>query len=385
MLSTMASRRPAMPGRSLSNLSNASEVSAVSSPGEFSGEDIIFSAKPSPVPQPSSPWAMPAKKAADQHFKPLESASQSSLASPSQPIAIELPVIRKPRPSNSSVYTPPAPLSARGDLPGGYFPLHEDQSRVYRSHPFHLDASKARERSLKNAVESCSPEIHPPPSAPVTTGRTPPPARLSMPTKMPSLGSQPPPMASGSSANNTPVASYIPSGVHANPLPMGKYYPSNYESKHPSPQMHPVRPSAATSTSTVKSDSQIPTVRTEGLSGHSRQESEAKRRLQQYQRDMIAQASLAINGGNLNAAALNAISMRNIGFSSVSSNPSKPNLAPLGSPGPVTPLDLETNDDGYLGVRFRNSDDQHAGCALRAEEERRQREGDRSPALSPVF
>lgn len=71
MLSTMASRRPAMPGRSLSNLSNASEVSAVSSPGEFSGEDIIFSAKPSPVPQPSSPWAMPAKKAADQHFKPL--------------------------------------------------------------------------------------------------------------------------------------------------------------------------------------------------------------------------------------------------------------------------------------------------------------------------
>lgn len=296
--------------------------------------------------------------------------------------AIELPVIRKPRPSNSSVYTPPAPLSARGDLPGGYFPLHEDQSRVYRSHPFHLDASKARERSLQTASESCSPELHPPPSAP--TGRTPPPARLSMPATMPSLVSPAPPPPP--SASHTPVASYIPSGVHANPLPMGKYYPSNYENRQPSPQMHPVRPAAGTSATTVKSDSQVPTVRAEG---HSRQESEAKRRLQQYQRDMIAQASLAINGGNLNAAARNVISLRNIGFTSASSKPSKPNLAPLGSPGPVTPLDLETNDDGYLGVRFRSSEDQQAkddvSCAVRAEEERRQRGSDRSPALSPIF
>ncbi|ETS84794.1 hypothetical protein PFICI_02819 [Pestalotiopsis fici W106-1] len=206
---------------------------------------------------------------------------------------------------------------------------------------------------------------------------------------MPSLGAQQPPQPASGSSAHTPVASYIPSGVHANPLPMGKYYPSNYEHRQPSPQMHPVRPSVGNSTSTIKSDPQIPTVRTEGPSGHSRQESEAKRRLQQYQRDMIAQASLAINSGNLNAAALNAISLRNIGFSSAPTKPSKPNLAPLGSPGPVTPLDLETNDDGYLGVRFRKSEDQHArddiSCALRAEGQRRQRESDRSPALSPVF
>lgn len=104
---------------------------------------------------------------------------------------------------------------------------------------------------------------------------------------------------------------------------------------------------------------------------------------------MIAQASLAINGGNLNAAARNVISLRNIGFTSASSKPSKPNLAPLGSPGPVTPLDLETQDDGYLGVRFRSSEDQQVkddvSCAVRAEEERRQRGSDRSPALSPIF
>lgn len=69
MLSTMAARRPAMPGRSLSNLSNTSEVSVASSSGEFSGEDIIFSAKTSPVPQQASPWPIPAKKAVDQHLK----------------------------------------------------------------------------------------------------------------------------------------------------------------------------------------------------------------------------------------------------------------------------------------------------------------------------
>lgn len=69
MLSTMAARRPAMPGRSLSNLSNTSEVSVASSSGEFSGEDIIFSAKTSPVPQQANPWPIPAKKAMDQHLK----------------------------------------------------------------------------------------------------------------------------------------------------------------------------------------------------------------------------------------------------------------------------------------------------------------------------
>lgn len=103
---------------------------------------------------------------------------------------------------------------------------------------------------------------------------------------------------------------------------------------------------------------------------------------------MIAQATLALNNGNVNAAALNAISLRNIGFTSIPTKPSKPNLVPLGSPGPVTPLDLETNDDGYLGIHLRRSDDQppmeEVTRAIRAEEDRRRREGAGSPALSPV-
>ncbi|KAK6085461.1 hypothetical protein SCUP234_03009 [Seiridium cupressi] len=373
-------------------MSNVSEVSsAASSPGEFFPEDIIFSAKTSPMPQQASPWSDPATKASVLHLEIPES-SQTSPTSASRPIAIELPTVKKATPNSSSVYTPPAPLSARGDLPGGYFPLHEEQSRVYRSHPFHLDVSKARERSHQRASQSCSPDSLPAFTAPPVIGRAPSPAKLPMPVHMPSQASAPPPTATGSSSSraNTPVASYIPSGVHANPLPMGKYYPSNYENSRPPQQLQSTRPPVSGSLSpAIKSDSQVPTLRGDASMGQSRHESEAKRRLQQYQRDMIAQATLALNGGNVNAAALNALSLRNIGFTSVPTKPSKPNLAPLGSPGPVTPLDLETNDDGYLGVRLRSSDDQppmeEVSRAIRAEEERRRREGTRSPALSPVF
>ena len=119
--------------------------------------------------------------------------------------------------------------------------------------------------------------------------------------------------------------------------------------------------------------------------GHSRNESEAKRRLQQYQRDMIAQATLALNGGNVNAAAMNAISLRNMGFTSLNTKPSKPRLVPLGSPGPVTPMELESSDDGYLGARVPASANgpqiEEIARAIRIEEERRRREGPGSPAI----
>lgn len=354
----------------------------------------------------------------------------TSPTSVSRPIAIELPTIKKTTPnSSSSVYTPPAPLSARGDLPGyvtnsrcahppacssmlstrhpsgrfritcnctdisqlnsGYFPLHEEQNRVYRSHPFHLDVSKARERSHRRASETCSLDSLPPPPAPPVTGPAPPPAGVPSFFKMTAQVSAPPPTAaSNDSSAHTPVVSYTPSGTNANPLPVGKYYPSNYESRQPEQQFQPHRPSGSPS-GALKSDPQLPTLRSDGPAAYARQESEAKRRLQQYQRDMIAHATFALNGGNVNAAALNAITMRNIGFTSVSTKPSKPNIVPLGSPGPVTPLALDTVDDGYLGVRARNSEDhppkEEVTRAIRAEEERCRREGVSSPALSPVF
>jgi hypothetical protein len=106
---------------------------------------------------------------------------------------------------------------------------------------------------------------------------------------------------------------------------------------------------------------------------------------------MITQATLALSNGNVNTAALNAISLRNMGFAGVTSKPSKPQIVPLGSPGPVTPMDLESNDDGYLGVRLQGSQDSthvdEVVRAIRADEERRRREGANSPVVEagPIF
>ncbi|KAK6839544.1 hypothetical protein PG989_016078 [Apiospora arundinis] len=323
---------------------------------------------------------------------PLDTATDSPilLDSPrsvrSRPIAIELPVPKKITSSTSSVYTPPAPLSARGDVPGAYFPFHEEQNRVYHSHPFHLDASKARQRSIQKASHA-SPLEQQPESAPPVTSRAPPPASVPTPFSRFDSTSPVPPSAASMRSANTPVASYIPSGVHASPLPMGKYYPSNYEKRKEEKRSQQPRPMASAPQSmSVKSDTQVPTYRPDASSsmGHTRNESEAKRRLQQYQRDMIAQATLALNGGNVNAAALNAIQLRNMGFTSVT-KPNKPRLEPLGSPGPVTPMELESADDGYIGARVASSGDstqiEEIARAIRADEERRRREGTTSPIV----
>ncbi|OTB07335.1 hypothetical protein M426DRAFT_20043 [Hypoxylon sp. CI-4A] len=314
--------------------------------------------------------------------------SPRSTPARTRPIAIELPTTKKV--NSAPVYTPPAPLSARGDLPGGYFPLHEDQNRVYCPHPFHLDASQARMKSIERAGQSGSPDSDKTISTRTSIGAMP--SSSSVPATMPERSSTrlaPPNAASlpetsfDSARSNTPVASYNPTGAHDSPLPMGKYYPSNYvkrKEEKRSRQQH--RPPTSNSGSPVgsKSETQVPTTRDVSTMGHSRNESDAKRRLQQYQRDMIAQATLALNGGNVNAATLS--SLRTIGFSSMSSGPGKPRLAPLGSPGPVTPMELEGSEDGYLGARG-SSDTQveEIARAIRAEEERKRREGATSPAV----
>ncbi|KAK7916994.1 hypothetical protein PG985_010602 [Apiospora marii] len=320
---------------------------------------------------------------------PVDSATDSPiiLDSPrsvrSRPIAIELPVPKKITSSSSSVYTPPAPLSARGDVPGAYFPFHEEQNRVYHSHPFHLDASKARQRSIQKASQSRSSEQQPESApTPTVTGRAPSPATEPMPSTRPDSSYTAPP------ATWPPT---FPAGCMPAPYQWEKYYPSNYEKRKEEKRMQqPPRPVAANSQSmSVKSDTQVPMYRPDTTSpvGHSRNESEAKRRLQQYQRDMIAQATLALNGGNVNAAALNAIQLRNMGFTSVTkpNKPNKPRLEPLGSPGPVTPMELESADDGYIGARVASSGDsahiEEIARAIRADEERKRREGASSPAV----
>ncbi|KAI1493207.1 hypothetical protein F5X96DRAFT_677238 [Biscogniauxia mediterranea] len=384
-------------------MSNSSDVSSpLSSPDSRADDQMSPAARGSPIlfadnPQLGTPprcWEAAHWRVTGGTHSPSRTtgAGDTSLSAPprstlirSKPIAIELPTAKKA--NSAPVYTPPAPLSARGDLPGGYFPLHEDQTRVYRPHPFQLDASKARLKSIQRASGS-SPDSLTAVSNVTAIGVIPATSTSTAPSVMadrsalPQLATASLPRSSSSSRSTTPVASYMPTGTQDNTMPMGKYYPSNYEKrKDDKRRAHGARPLASDSASSniSKSDSQVPTFKESPTMNHSRNESEAKRRLQQYQRDMIAQATLALNGGNVNAAALS--SLRTMGFSNMS-KPSKPRLAPLGSPGPVTPMELEGSEDGYIGARGPvNAQAEEIARAIRAEEERKRREGTTSPAI----
>ncbi|KAH8677249.1 hypothetical protein BGZ61DRAFT_76979 [Ilyonectria robusta] len=252
----------------------------------------------------------------------------------SRPITIELPQHR--RFSAAPTRTPPEPLSARGDLPGGYFPLHEDpNSRVHRPHPFqaHHDARMARHQSMglvadPRAAYADRPTSHPAPG-------------LSM------------------AQSNTPVASYLPAGFHDSPLPMGKYYPSNYEQRNASQtSLRQSFSGSLASNSTSDSDG---TLRQPDRSHIATPESEIQRKLQQYQRDMVAQASMAANeliGSSTSSEAklgtgrsFGSMRIREARFTApVPLKPMSPKLLPLGSPGPVTPMTLESGGC-YLSIK----------------------------------
>ncbi|KAI2464753.1 hypothetical protein F4781DRAFT_56418 [Annulohypoxylon bovei var. microspora] len=379
-------RRPPPPSRTMSS---SSEASPLSSP-DIRQDDIVFSTRPSPnlaMENPQyNPGASPKLRPSVGKKDPTLFDSPRSTPARTRPIAIELPTAKKV--NSAPVYTPPAPLSARGDLPGGYFPLHEDQARVYCPHPFQLDASKARIKSIERAGHSGSLDSKTTTTTGVPIGANPsttlPVTMAERSTRLGQPNASGRPQPSFDSGSNTPVASYMPTGTQDNSLPMGKYYPSNYvkrkeekrskqQSRPPTSNLIPSPPMGS------KSDNQIPTTRDTSTMGHSRNESDAKRRLQQYQRDMIAQATIALNGGNVNAATMS--SLRTIGFTSMS-KPSKPRLEPLGSPGPVTPMELEDSEDGYLGARGpADIQVEEITRAIRAEEERKRREGATPPAV----
>jgi len=213
----------------------------------------------------------------------------------SQPIAIEPPS------RGTAAYTP---LSARGDLPGGYFPNHEEITKPYRSHPFSYHHGRSHQNE---STMTMSPTFSP------TSDSTP-----KVPTHLLS------PSAFGQ------LSPTIPETLR---IPMGKYHPSNYKSpastEVSTPTSNPRTPLPPTNLS-------IPTTSSKRGSkerpGHERKSSDIKRKLQQYQREMIAQARAA------------APTMKD---GRISKEPSSPRLQPLGSPGPITPFDLE-EADGYI-------------------------------------
>ncbi|RYP06673.1 hypothetical protein DL764_003019 [Monosporascus ibericus] len=387
-------------------MSNSSDVSpAASSPAtpEPRPDDIALSARPSPAgftehqrffssrsphmhlrpPSASNPGHSPSRTPIT-HESSLVDSPRSTPAG-SRPIAIELP---NPKNITSApVYTPPAPLSARGDLPCGYFPLHEEQPTLYRPHPFQLDASKARKKSIQLASGPCPSDSQVFLSNITATGTI----AFASSSKAAAAAAAAATSAAmadqttrlqpdGASLPNpkpcTPVTSYNPSPYQENALPMGKYYPSNYEKRKVQQQ----RPHVSDVTSSpMKSDTHLTTARQGPMAGHTRNESEAKRRLAQYQRDMIAQAAMALGGSSVNRAAVPTLA--NIGFSSLP-KPDKPRLQPLGSPGPVTPMELE-GADGYLDARASGEEAQkeEIARAMRLDAERRRREGASSPVV----
>lgn len=184
-------------------------------------------------------------------------------------------------------------------------------------------------------------------------------------------------------------------------MSLGKYYPTNYEaarsrqnsgqrsSRTPRTALRPPSVGGLASSSN-KSGTQVSQLNQSDAT-RTRTDSDAKRRLQQYQRDMVAQAtqaarSLAGAKGPAGLAAAHGVVVPN--FQIDSNKPTSPRLQPLGSPGPVTPMELEAQGDGGYLTRGRavpspdsRRDNQAIAKALKAEEERKQREGRGSPTV----
>ncbi|CAH0014868.1 unnamed protein product [Clonostachys rhizophaga] len=321
-----------MPGRTLS---------ASSEKSDDGGEHATISGQTTPTWLPNQPYrrygtppishtvgsapgTMSTRLAPTADSSTSEQVLTRSTDTGSGPIAIDIPRIK--RITSTSVYTPPEPLSARGDLPGGYFPMHEDpKTRVHHPHPFHSQ-DRQGVRDLTLADFSARPE------------------GSSATKKMSS---------SMSTRNSIPVASYLPTGCHDTPLPMGKYYPSNYENQQ---KAHVSRTRSATVSSTSsKSRDQLEPFINSSPTSNSAHDPDVRRKLQlqQYQRDMIAQASLAANEllsssghGRSGPPKLGNLPGKALSFGPPFHNPSAPKLHPLGSPGPVTPMDLESSRGG---------------------------------------
>ncbi|KAK5656551.1 hypothetical protein OQA88_4530 [Cercophora sp. LCS_1] len=204
-----------------------------------------------------------------------------------------------------------------------------------------------------------------------------------------------PPTVSGfssavSSSIQTPVSSYIPTGVHEQAaLPLGKYYPSNYEKRPANNQRQHLNVPGRTGISmAAKSESQVPKYHQAAHKpSHNRTNSEVKRRLQQYQRDMVAQATVAASallanrsgglGGQSDLTTIQGVPLpgnMSLGVALVKTHkPISPRLAPLGSPGPVTPMSLEGEADGYLTLDRVRTD------KFRVEHERLEEGGSGAP------
>ncbi|KAL5349701.1 hypothetical protein ACLOAV_004731 [Pseudogymnoascus australis] len=108
----------------------------------------------------------------------------------------------------------------------------------------------------------------------------------------------------------------------------GKYHPSNYRNPSP-PTLQPstAHPASAASSPIITTSPSSPPPTTQSPLSPPAQAPDTRRLLLQYQRDMVEAAA--------RAAQL-----------SIARSPASPRLGPLGSPGPVTPWELEGEGSG---------------------------------------
>jgi len=225
----------------------------------------------------------------------------------------------------------------------GYFPNHETFPRQYKPHPFKPESTPS-----SPAISSASSPVSTPA---ISTPRIPPSA--------------------------LPV-SYSPELMS---IPIGKYHPSNYKLVSPSTS---TPPTSTSPTSTPPTNVTPPTnleIPSEGKKSkrpsQERRPSEVRKKVQQYQRDMIAQARRA------------GLPDSSVQGSAKSTKPISPRLLPLGSPGPITPLELEESA-GYLvagargeGLVGRGSERERemVGRMIRSEQERDLTQGTQSSTV----
>lgn len=156
-------------------------------------------------------------------------------------------------------------------------------------------------------------------------------------------------------------------------IPKGKYYPSNYTPSPTSPvsRVPPSILNGGTLHLPPKNQRQKSTE-----SNHQRRSSDIKRKLQKYQKDMIEQARM-VHGS---------VTSPNVS-SAPGSKPISPRLLPLGSPGPITPFELEESSGYLIAGQMRSGgliepglrENEAIGRMIRVEEERGRREGQSSP------
>ncbi|ESZ94577.1 hypothetical protein SBOR_5067 [Sclerotinia borealis F-4128] len=261
----------------------------------------------------------------------VDAISTSTFNTPSRKRSDPIPITIE-QSTRTRAYTP---LTGRGELLGGYFPGFADQDSEALKSTVLLSTSRSRYSPTDSPMDSPSSD---------TTIRGPP-SIISSPFTLP----------------ETLV------------IPKGKYYPSNYTPSPTSPI--PSIPSSVLNGGNL----QLPPKNQRQKSTnphHQRRSSDVKRKLQKYQRDMIEQARI------VHAAVTSSPSVSTSG-----AKPISPRLLPLGSPGPITPFELEETS-GYLIAGQRRSGGLTGGGLRENEaiakiirvEERRRREGQSSPA-----